>query len=379
MKKLLIIITINTLMTFIGFSQVPAHTFTTGTDIPKDGNWTNTSAVFDTTNAYFLTYDMFSYVASVPGAGAPQEILWGINQGQGAYLRIFMPPGIGQINMGVNAYALAGSQCIKTAVIGEYDINATPPTGATGTETWQWGCGSFSKAITRTYDITQEAYLMYGFYNEDNLYSGGFSPNDLSFTFVVTDSVEFWTWARGIQNTAPTCTLITPTDNQIFTQGDVVTVSANVTDDLGLDSVVFYIDGAPLATFTAAPYSYDIQTDVNTPTGDYTFYAIAYDNGGLQTQSNTVTATLNAAGTSNVSENDFNGLKIFPNPVVDQFTLSTTENIAGLELYDLNGKVVFKETNLTSNTINVSYLPQGIYFLKINFNDSIKTIKLVKT
>jgi len=198
--KKLILTTAFVFTTGVSFSQVPAHTFTTGTAIPEDGNWTNSSIVFDTTDAIFIANDFFIHIASVPGVGAPQEILWGINQTEGAYLKIFMPPGIGQINMGVNAYALAASQCVKTTVIGEYAINDPMPTGSAGTtggETWAWGCGSFSRTILRTFDINQEAYLVYGIYNEDNLYSGGFSPNDLQFTFKVTDSVAFWTWARG--------------------------------------------------------------------------------------------------------------------------------------------------------------------------------------
>lgn len=181
-------------------AQVPQHNFTTGSDIPLDGNWTTSSTVFDTTNAYFQMYGNFIYIASTPGSGYPNEILWGITQTQGAYLKIFLPPGIGQVNMSVNAYSLAASQCIRTAEIGQFGINDPMPVGAIGNEAWNWGCGAFSRQISRTYAMTEEAYLVYGFYNEDNMHASGFSPNDLSFSFTLTDSIAFYNWLNGVSN-----------------------------------------------------------------------------------------------------------------------------------------------------------------------------------
>lgn len=200
MKKFYTIL-LGTIITITSFAQVPAHTFITGENIPRGNNWTNSNAVYDT-NAIFGAPNMYlAHIASIPGVGVPQEILWGIQQTEGAYLKIFMPPGIGQINMGVNAYALAASQCMKTSIIGQYAINDPMPTSALGTaggETWAWGCGSFNRQYMRTTSITDESYMVVGFYNEDNMYAQGFSPNDLSFTFVITDSTEYYNWYIGV-------------------------------------------------------------------------------------------------------------------------------------------------------------------------------------
>jgi arabinogalactan endo-1,4-beta-galactosidase len=67
---------------------------------------------------------------------------------------------------------------------------------------------------------------------------------------------------------------------------------------------------------------------------------------------------------------------IYPNPVQDVFSIESSVNQSiPFSLYDINGKLVFKDENYNSNQqINISNFLAGIYFLKIKD----QTLKLLK-
>lgn len=73
-------------------------------------------------------------------------------------------------------------------------------------------------------------------------------------------------------------------------------------------------------------------------------------------------------------------ISVYPNPTNDILNIETKETSKPLQikLYNTTGKEVIK-TNLTSNQINISNLPQGLYLLNIISNGKIiKTEKIVK-
>ena len=64
------------------------------------------------------------------------------------------------------------------------------------------------------------------------------------------------------------------------------------------------------------------------------------------------------------------GLKIFPNPVQNAFTVTGLENVGNLlfEVYDIRGAVVNSTVQSATNTtlnISIETLPSGIYVLKV--------------
>ncbi len=72
-----------------------------------------------------------------------------------------------------------------------------------------------------------------------------------------------------------------------------------------------------------------------------------------------------------LSTNDFlkSEFSIFPNPANNSITInSSTYPITNIEIYDMSGKLLFTEENITaeSKTINISSLSKGVYLLKIN-------------
>lgn len=72
---------------------------------------------------------------------------------------------------------------------------------------------------------------------------------------------------------------------------------------------------------------------------------------------------------------------VFPNPAHNQFTLQANTNIEGsIVLTDQVGRQVLQENfNQTSTTFDCSYLPKGVYFIKITDSDKglVSTKKLM--
>lgn len=81
----------------------------------------------------------------------------------------------------------------------------------------------------------------------------------------------------------------------------------------------------------------------------------------------------------NEIKNQEEAILIYPNPTKDIINIETKENLKPLQitLYNTLGKEVIKK-NLTTNQINISNLPQGLYLLKIiSQGKIIKTQKIV--
>ncbi|MFV0470997.1 MAG: T9SS type A sorting domain-containing protein [Paludibacteraceae bacterium] len=72
-----------------------------------------------------------------------------------------------------------------------------------------------------------------------------------------------------------------------------------------------------------------------------------------------------------------NVVLMYPNPVVDIFSLKNVpENHINIEIYSITGTQILNLRNISSSqTINISSLTKGMYFLKVN-NQTVKFIKL---
>ena len=82
-------------------------------------------------------------------------------------------------------------------------------------------------------------------------------------------------------------------------------------------------------------------------------------------------------GTLSIVDNSIKGIKIYPNPVSDVLYIQN-ENVAisRMELYDVQGKQLFSMVD-NLNQINVEYLNNGIYFLKIVSDNGTITKKII--
>ncbi len=69
-----------------------------------------------------------------------------------------------------------------------------------------------------------------------------------------------------------------------------------------------------------------------------------------------------------IQKNDFANISIFPNPVVENLTISyeNLELISNIQISGSNGRLIKEINNPVSNTIIVDELKSGIYFILIN-------------
>jgi len=94
----------------------------------------------------------------------------------------------------------------------------------------------------------------------------------------------------------------------------------------------------------------------------------------------------NVANTSfqTLSKNQFvsdPGISVFPNPAVDNVNVKTKSILKGITLYDLQGRIISSYSNFENafnQTLDVSGLSRGVYFIKINTTQGEVTKKLIK-
>ena len=82
--------------------------------------------------------------------------------------------------------------------------------------------------------------------------------------------------------------------------------------------------------------------------------------------------------TLGLNENVVLDFRIYPNPASDFITIESNNlNVDAIAIYDVLGKQVLVQKELTSNQLDVSGLKNGIYFLNINANGNGITKKII--
>lgn len=145
---------------------------------------------------------------------------------------------------------------------------------------------------------------------------------------------------------------------------------------LGMDYGVYYIDN----TFSDwQPFSNLLpnviinELEINNETR--TLYAGTYGRGLWA--SPLVERTI---GVDDVSFN--NTVEVYPNPATAEVVISSPKNIEGtIKVFDITGKLLIYEHNVVlenSYTLDISSLPAGVYFIRLNTTEGIATKKLLK-
>lgn len=80
-----------------------------------------------------------------------------------------------------------------------------------------------------------------------------------------------------------------------------------------------------------------------------------------------------------VGENLLSNVSIYPNPVVNELTINSSIDLENsvVAIFDIQGKKVYN-SYFNSNTINVSALESGVYFLRIIQNNKKVNLKFIK-
>lgn len=80
-----------------------------------------------------------------------------------------------------------------------------------------------------------------------------------------------------------------------------------------------------------------------------------------------------------IDENQFEDIIIFPNPVIDFLSISTTSDMGEIEIISILGQQIFSiKVNQRKTTLDLSTLQNGVYFLKFKGIDEVRTVKIIK-
>jgi hypothetical protein len=94
-------------------------------------------------------------------------------------------------------------------------------------------------------------------------------------------------------------------------------------------------------------------------------------------ETNTATSTFQTL--SNIGFDTDSSVRVFPNPTMNRINISASELIKTIQLFDGQGRLMITSLlNDLKSTFDVSSYSKGIYFLKIQTNQGIKTEKIIK-
>ena len=81
------------------------------------------------------------------------------------------------------------------------------------------------------------------------------------------------------------------------------------------------------------------------------------------------------SGTLDLEDFAFDNIVVFPNPTTGKLTIRTNLDVTHT-LYDFTGRVLVKDSN--KDTIDITTLPNGVYFLSIRYGETIFNKRIVK-
>lgn len=212
--------------------------------------------------------------------------------------------------------------------------------------------------------------------------------------------------ASAIYQWSPSSNLGNPTSSHTIAQPPETTTYIVTADVPGCgvaeDSVTVFVDPLPVAyaqySFSGLEFNfYNLSTcadnylwlfgDGDSSTefepmhiydscGNYFLTLIACNQYGCDT----INGNIYACNTGIQTIENHLGLLIFPNPSNDFITITTNEENGELEIYDFLGKRILKKTirNEKNFMLNISYLANGIYFLKLKTREEIYTSRFIK-
>ncbi len=191
---------------------------------------------------------------------------------------------------------------------------------------------------------------------EDNVVVGA---NTYNTTGVYTDTL---TAINGCDSVVVTDLTVNTVDVGVFITGlDLIADAVNAT----YQWVDCNDSNAPITGETNATYS-------ATENGSY---AVLVTENGCTEMSTCIEVT-----EVGITENVLETIAVYPNPTAGTFTISNDMNMQmTVHLIDLSGKVVYSNsTNETTNTLNISHLIKGLYFLQMQVGEMQNTVKLIK-
>ncbi|RKS25670.1 putative secreted protein (Por secretion system target) [Flavobacterium endophyticum] len=192
------------------------------------------------------------------------------------------------------------------------------------------------------------------------------------------------TWAPAVvSNTANGTYVFTPTTGQCATT-QTLNVTVTTTPAPTGTSPQDFPAGATLASFTVngtgiiwyTASSLGTVLPASTPIVAGTTYYASQTVGGCES---VLRLPVQAGTMLKVDGFDNANFKYYPNPVNNILTVSYTEAITGLKLYNMVGQqLITKSVNSNETQIDMSHLPAGSYLLEVSVGSKSKMVKLIK-
>jgi len=132
------------------------------------------------------------------------------------------------------------------------------------------------------------------------------------------------------------------------------------------------------ANLVADPNNYTRTFTFATP-ADATFVYIGVGTKGAVSNLQLNTVNLTDTGALSINEVEKSQFTVYPNPANNDVTISNIQGDFSYKIVDVSGKIAKSNNKQASNTINISDLNSGVYFMEITNSDNRKsTTKLIK-
>lgn len=198
-------------------------------------------------------------------------------------------------------------------------------------------------------------------YTWDNGVTDGVAFNPTATTTYTVTGTD----ANNCQNTATTTVTVTTVDATTTTTGTTITANnSNGTYQwVDCNNSNQPISGATSQSFTP------------TATGNY---AVVVTENGCSEMSNCENIVI--SGIDDLNGN--NNISLYPNPVSDIFTISSSDDLSGtvIRIVAITGQTLVEKTIISGNTytFDMSVYATGLYFVEINQNGNLNTLKVIK-
>jgi hypothetical protein len=210
-------------------------------------------------------------------------------------------------------------------------------------------------------------------YNGTAEVSGIFFPGETVVTYTATDpSGNTATCSTTVtivvlpDNIAPEITCpddITVTVTSPDTNADVVIDAPSVSDNVGVVTISNSFNQSQDASGTY-------------PAGTTLVEYVATDAAGNQT---TCSFSVTVEVVQSVVDQDVLEIAVYPNPAQDFITISSSQKVERMRIFDITGKVVADKKNPQStSTLDISMLSKGIYIIELKHGQSTKRIRFNK-
>lgn len=179
--------------------------------------------------------------------------------------------------------------------------------------------------------------------------------------------------------------------NCIHTAFVTVTVNANPTvTATGSSSVICVGESATLSASGASSYSWTSLAVVPTSTGNaivvspssssiFNYYVTGTDANGCSSVDTIALKVDKCTGITKITNQSL-GLSVYPNPTTGEFTVELNNGLTkNIQITDVTGRVILTEvTSDDKTTVNLNAYSKGIYYVKIQSDNAVEVIKVIK-